>query len=298
MLFPSLQSSLKMRTWGKKVFFGCVLENKFKVLNSDKKKWVSGEHPLLKTFVGDLFKKSEWAYDLFYLPEPIESKSVVNSIEKKVEEAEVKSLKFQEAVKSLSEMVEKSPEPIIRENIELTSENWTSFQVPKSLLTNFSSKEVLVLFVGLNEVSAENRSFNEKQLDLVQNMAKAMKLVEDDYKILSLPMSYFDRDDLDKVDALDDIELKNLLLEVCNLRPKMVFSLGANVTNFFLKRREKLSVSHGNVVEIRFIDENKDKYFQTLVMPLFHPELLIINPNMKRTTWIDLQKSLPYIGKN
>ena len=298
MLFPSLQSSLKMRTWGKKVYLGCVLENKFKVLNTDQKKWISGEHPLLKTFVGDLFKKSGWAYDLFYLPEPTESKTLVNLIENKVDESEVKSLKFQEAVKNLSEMVEKSPEPIIRENIELTSENWTSFQVPKSLLSNSTGKEVLVLFVGLNEVSVENRSFNEKQLDLVQNMAKAMKLAEDEYKILSLPMSYFDRDDLDKVDALDDNELKNLLLEVCNLRPKMVFSLGANVTNFFLKRREKLSVSHGNVVEIRFIDENKDKYFQTLVMPLFHPELLIINPNMKRTTWIDLQKSLPYIGKN
>lgn len=223
---------------------------------------------------------------------------VTQKAEEEVVVKPIETVKFQEAVKNLSVLVEQSPEPLIRENLELTSDNWTSFQLTEEILKVEGSEELLALFVGLNETSVENHAPNERQLDLVQNMARAMKLEPAEYRVFSLPASYFDRDDLEKVDALADQELKKILLEIYKTRPKMIYSLGANITNFFLKRREKLSVLHGNVVEIRFVNENKEKIFQALVMPLFHPELLIINPNMKRTTWMDLQKSLPYIGKN
>lgn len=293
-----------MRTWGKIVSFGWILENKFKVLNSDQKKWLSGTHLGLRTFVGDLFKRNAWGYDLFYqesndeIYEELKASAEVVVHEVKATKP-IEEVKFQDAVVGLSALVEKAPMPIVRENIELSSETWTNFELSPDILNlKVEDSEVLVFFVGLNETSAENKNPNEKQLELVQNMAKAMNLAPSEYKILTLSAGYFDRDDLEKINPLEERELKEIIQQIYATRPKIIYSLGANVTNFFLKRREKLSVLHGNVVEIRFVGQNNEKIFQTLVMPLFHPELLIINPNMKRTTWIDLQKSLPYIGKN
>ena len=33
------------------------------------------------------------------------------------------------------------------------------------------------------------------------------------------------------------------------------------------------------------------------LMPVFHPDFLVINPNMKRTAWADLQKVMERVGK-
>lgn len=275
---------------------GPKLENKFKVLNSDQKKWLTGSHLGLRTYVGDLFKRNSWGYDLFNQES---SEDIYTELKIKNTSTAIESVKFQQAVESLSDMVQKLPSPLVRENIELSSDTWTNFELDEDILnTKWDGQSKLAFFVGLNETGDADKKPNEKQVELIHNMAKAMNFLPDDYEIISLSNSYFDRDDLEKINPLEEIELKNIIQKIYKYRPRIIYSLGANITNFFLKRREKLSVLHGNVVEIRFIAPNREKVFQTLVMPLFHPELLIINPNMKRTTWIDLQKSLPFIGKN
>jgi len=85
---------------------------------------------------------------------------------------------------------------------------------------------------------------------------------------------------------------QNLLNIILEKRPRIVVSLGATVTNILLGRREKLSTIHG-----QFFDKAIDQCNYSL-MPLFHPDFLIINPNMKRTAWIDLQKVMERVGKN
>lgn len=301
-VFPSLQSFVKMRPWGKKVAFGNNLENKFKVLNSENKKWVTGSHPGLKTFAGDLFKKTSWAYDLFYqeAQAPVHAQTEEKNAEV-VKETSPVSLTFTSAVKELGNLVESTDQPLVRDNLELSSENWINFILDTDLVKkakNSDETPLLAMFIGLNQNASLEKAPNEKQLELIVNMAKAMKLELTEYKVLSVSAPYFDRDDLEKVQYQDEPELRELISAVVSYKPKIIFSLGANMTNFFLKRREKLSTLHGNIVEIRFMSQEKERIFSTLVMPLFHPELLIINPNMKRTTWMDLQKSLSLLGKN
>ncbi len=268
------------------------MENKFKVLNSNNKKWNTGTHLGLRTFTGDLFKGTGWGHDLFYreLDRPLYLELT--------ETFPVEKLKYQGAVESLTQMVEKSPGPIVRDNVEISSDNWINFELDHDTISRVRQNNVLVSFVGLNEQVVDGQKLvDQKQLELIQNMAKAMQLKNDEYSIISLETKYLELENIEKIDPLNDSGLKNILSEIYSTKPKVIYSLGANITNFFLKRREKLSVLHGNVVEIRFRAPNKELVFSTLVMPLFHPELLIINPNMKRTTWIDLQKSLPLIGK-
>lgn len=84
----------------------------------------------------------------------------------------------------------------------------------------------------------------------------------------------------------------DLLAFIQEKNPEVVVSLGAIVTNILLGRREKLSAIHGQFFDLSF------KNHDFCLMPLFHPDFLIINPNMKRTAWIDLQKVMERVRKN
>ena len=88
-----------------------------------------------------------------------------------------------------------------------------------------------------------------------------------------------------------EIATQKLFDIILEKRPKVVVSLGATVTNILLGKREKLSTIHGQFFEKRQGECNFS------LMPIFHPDFLIINPNMKRTAWIDLQKVMERIGK-
>lgn len=289
------------------------LENKFKVLNSENKQWSQGTHEHQRHFAGALFSDTHWGLQIFYRPAQVEIETknpVVNNstsliveqnIQDKTTEILSPSPTFSDALTKLGDLIEKSSEPLIRENLELSSDNWTNIVVTAEILDLQKSiqkkSQCLSLFVGVHQ-KTESLELDEKESELLNNMAKAMKLSNDEYELLGFPVHYFDREDLHLSSGHEDIELKELLAFILVQKPQMVFSLGANFTYFFLKRKEKLSQMHGNVVELRFVSEDKELLFSTKVMPLFHPELLIINPNMKRTTWIDLQKAMSFIGKN
>lgn len=294
------------------------LENKFKVLNSDNKKWSLGTHEYQRHFSAALFAETHWGVQIFYQPE-IESLEMTSEpalkhtpnikTEEKSQEIEVqvalelktKAPTFSDALTKLGDLIEKSSEPLVRDNLELSSDNWTNIVITKEILdlqNNLKNKSpCLSLFVGVHQKS-DSSALDDKESELLHNMAKAMKLSSDEYQLIGFPEHYFDREDLHLSSTHADLELKELLASILLQKPQMIFSLGANFTYFFLKRKEKLSQTHGNVVELRFVSENKELLFSTKVMPLFHPELLIINPNMKRTTWIDLQKAMSFIGKN
>ncbi len=84
----------------------------------------------------------------------------------------------------------------------------------------------------------------------------------------------------------------NLMNELKELKPDVVVTLGAAATHLLLNKKEKLSSIHGQIFPYQWND------FKTFFCPVFHPDFLLINPNMKRTAWMDLLKVLEFLGKN
>jgi uracil-DNA glycosylase family 4 len=68
----------------------------------------------------------------------------------------------------------------------------------------------------------------------------------------------------------------------------IVISLGAMATNVILGRKERLSRIHGQEFQLNL--QSSAKETKLVVFPVFHPDILQINPNMKRSAWLDLQK--------
>lgn len=146
--------------------------------------------------------------------------------------------------------------------------------------TNFLTE---VLFVG--------DSFSGDGEDLLGKMIGAMKLSGSEFGRFPMDEALDDvsnlAQNLEEPSAATQLLLNAIVLK----RPKVVVSLGATVTNILLGKREKLSTIHGQFYEKRIGD------CVYSLMPLFHPDFLNINPNMKRTAWIDLQKVMERVGK-
>ena len=79
------------------------------------------------------------------------------------------------------------------------------------------------------------------------------------------------------------------------LRPRAVVTLGALATNLTLGRKERLSLVHGKELKLSLSGENGPTNLPCF--PVFHPDFLHINPNMKRTAWLDLQRMAEFLGK-
>ncbi|AUN99464.1 hypothetical protein C0V70_15380 [Bacteriovorax stolpii] len=142
----------------------------------------------------------------------------------------------------------------------------------------------LVLFVG--DTYAEG-----KGEDLLGKMIQAMKLKPGEFNRIQFDEKLDDINDLAGNLTTPSAETTNLIEQIEKFKPEIVVSLGATVTNILLGKREKLSGIHG-----QFFDKSAGSYHYNL-MPLFHPDFLVINPNMKRTAWIDLQKVMERVGK-
>ena len=84
--------------------------------------------------------------------------------------------------------------------------------------------------------------------------------------------------------------------DLLHLKPKVLVTLGAFPTHLALGNREALSRVHGRFFPLE-IGSHKGSEGKIQVLPTFHPDILHINPNMKRTAWMDLQKVLQYLGK-
>jgi uracil-DNA glycosylase family 4 len=154
-------------------------------------------------------------------------------------------------------------------NIEVNSQATKPILPMKSMLDKKEPANLKVLFLG--------DTFNGVGEDLLHKMILAMGFSSDATKRVQFNE---DRDDLN-----------SLMKNIHENRPEIVVSLGAIVTNLLLGKKEKLSSIHGQLIEQ---EANDWKY---LLMPLFHPEFLLINPNMKRTAWNDLQKVMEILKK-
>lgn len=146
----------------------------------------------------------------------------------------------------------------------------------------------LVLFVGDSFVEGSGD-------DLLGKMIVAMKLRPGEFNRVPFNEKLEDVNDLAQNLIGPSVETVELLEQIKKFKPNIVVSLGATVTNILLGKREKLSGIHGQFFE-KTLSLNNESYTYQL-MPIFHPDFLVINPNMKRTAWIDLQKVMERVGK-
>ena len=146
----------------------------------------------------------------------------------------------------------------------------------------------LVLFVGDSFVDGSGE-------DLLGKMIQAMKLRPGEFNRVSYKEALENVNDLEENLKNPSIETTELFDQIKKFKPHIVVSLGATVTNILLGKREKLSGIHGQFFEKSLNSENGNYSYH--IMPIFHPDFLVINPNMKRTAWIDLQKVMERVGK-
>jgi hypothetical protein len=162
-------------------------------------------------------------------------------------------------------------------------------QVPAAPIAkpvSVNGSQSLVLFIGDSYVEGE---------DLLGKMIQAMKLKTGEFNRFPFNGKLEDINDLSNNLVEPTPETKELLEAIKKFKPQIVVSLGATVTNILLGKREKLSGIHGQFFE-KDLKAIHDSYTYQ-IMPLFHPDFLIINPNMKRTAWIDLQLVMERVGK-
>lgn len=123
-------------------------------------------------------------------------------------------------------------------------------------------------------------SFRLETAQLFTKMIKAMKLSQEEFVISAVSVQH---------DEQQNNFLDELNQEIAFFQPELVITLGAVATQTLLQNKDRLAKIHGQIFT-RSTTNNQQ--FNYKIMPLFHPELLLINPNMKKTAWIDMQKAM------
>jgi hypothetical protein len=235
------------------------MEQKFKNLNRNIKALKRGAMPLSQTFEFDLFKESSW-YFAFNEQELNKETSIHQSINNE----------SQTPAKEASLLPEqKAPEM-------------------KESRAHFGKA---VVFVGDNFLEDKE----SQREDLLGKMISAMKLTDQEFTRIAFDKNLEDIEDLSANLKTPHESTLKLWQDILDHKPQYLVSLGATLTNILLGKREKLSVIHGQFIEITITIDSNSHTCQ--LVPIFHPEFLLINPNMKRTAWIDLQKVMEKLGK-
>lgn len=133
---------------------------------------------------------------------------------------------------------------------------------------------------------------SENAFHLNLKMAKSLGLEARDYQIGTLVKSFVGEERAEEAFVHGRGHLEK---EIILLRPQVVIAYGARVTETLLKKRYKISEVHGQVFTQTFHDPERGASWKTQVIPIFHPEFLLINPSMKRLVWQDFQKVIPLL---
>lgn len=121
--------------------------------------------------------------------------------------------------------------------------------------------------------------FPMKTAELFERMILAMKLKPEE--VILYPSEF------EGVSLFEDIV--KLTKEY---RPLVIITLGAKATSAVLKTNDRLAQVHGQFFNRKLIDS-----YEVQVVPLFHPNIIETNQNMKKTAWIDMQKIMKYLKK-
>ncbi|OUR98650.1 hypothetical protein A9Q84_04330 [Halobacteriovorax marinus] len=280
----------------------------YKEIRNNIKK-IEGSSGLGQFYCGALFRDSSWYISRNAIPksakrQPVKEVEVKESI---LRVASKEPLSKEKVLNSLKENVEKKGPVESRFGSILKDETSkavvsSSFSVPQSeseiadqikskysVLEVESLKSINVLIVGessFEELVPEDSPWKSShdQSELLGKMIFSMKLDEGEF--LRTPL----------VGKSDSEILENVLNEIIYFKPEIVITLGAVATNILYGKKEKLSKVHGSEFDRQVKFKNGELDFK--FFPVFHPDLLQINPSMKRTAWIDLQKIMKLLGKS
>lgn len=123
-------------------------------------------------------------------------------------------------------------------------------------------------------------------VELFAKMIKAMGLSLADFEIRSV--KYTD-DQGQEHSCMDEVEVA-----IVEMKPQLIITVGATATNSSLSIEERLANVHGKLFNHTYKSDQEN--FAATIMPLFHPQLLLINPGMKRTAWTDMQKGMKFLN--
>ncbi len=128
------------------------------------------------------------------------------------------------------------------------------------------------------ELPVENRNQAPSE-QLLSRMIKAMKMDESDFETL----------------VIEEGKRELILNKLAETEVEIVVPMGAIATNLVLGKQERISMVHGKFFNKDLAYKN-DQVRSFQVVPVFNPEMILINPNMKRSTWADLQKIMDKLG--
>tara|TARA_Y100000768_G_scaffold388329_1_gene383584 strand:+ start:6418 stop:7458 length:1041 start_codon:yes stop_codon:yes gene_type:complete len=147
----------------------------------------------------------------------------------------------------------------------------------------FEGSDLSVIFVGERPKDFDDEN---PKADLLSKMISAMKLKDTEYSRIFLSKD----PDMARSEWYKTLQLLDGRMQLC------IVPLGAKATNTILGTKERLSKIHGQQVKFKIIGHKTE--IDLSVYPVFHPDFLQINPNMKRSAWIDLQKVMGHLGIN
>jgi uracil-DNA glycosylase family 4 len=136
-------------------------------------------------------------------------------------------------------------------------------------------------------------SFQGERGELLKRMIASMNLKEDEF-FVSYLVKCKPIEENDFTCMMENC-FNHVMNEIQMLKPKIIFSLGAKSTHRVLDSNERLSQIQGKFFIKKYLDK-KGEEFQVKVMPLFHPDFLLINPRMKKITWENILVALNDIG--
>ena len=215
-----------------------------------------------------------------------EKKQVIESLERFVDET--LEGKTEESIKLAPNAEIAIKKPV--EWAELTQDYILEARFKDILVSNKKNVEVIFVTETLRpfeEVSPELKGtfldqllcgFPLKTAELFERMILAMKLNPEEvilYPSESSGQELF----------ADVVKLTN------EFRPKVIMSLGAKATSSVLKNKERLSLIHGQFFS------RETSFGEVQVVPLFHPNIIETNQNMKKTAWMDMQKVMKFLKK-
>ena len=130
----------------------------------------------------------------------------------------------------------------------------------------------------------EGRPFNEEGQLLLDNIIKALSLSSQETAIEVIEKS----SSRPNRRLTHNEQIWNQLIDkIYSLQTEYVVALGAFASHFILQKNERLTELRGRLYPRSIQHSRLDLSFK--ILPLFHPDFLVINPSMKATAWSDLK---------
>lgn len=245
------------------------------------------------SFAGALFEQSAWALQALD-KKAVSTSKAKNSrpaavAEKKIEKSSIDQTERVQIIDSLQdfveEKVEKKEPPVFSFNGgEIAS---TSPQKPITFCDLSADMEITgkkkILF--LNDFNRGDFSdLAQDSYELFRKMSGAMKVAQEDFVLHTIfPSASSKQEITSDLEEQSIIDISKLIYEN---DIDYVVSFGVIAAHFVLQKKDRLTKLRGQLYK-RVIQGKTSKTFN--VLPVFHPDFLLINPSMKTTTWNDLQ---------